>query len=308
MGNPTRPRHAAPVRPTRHLPVMVDEIVAGLQPAPGMTILDGTVGGGGHTSVLARHVLPTGKIIAVDRDPAAVARAGTRLRDLPVDLVHAPYDELFERGVVQPASLDGALFDLGLSSDQLADAERGFSYDADGPLDLRYDRAAGRPAWELVAELDERTLADLIYRFGEERFSRRIARRIVEARRREPIRTARQLADVVRRSVRRSRGHSIDPATRTFQALRIAANDELGRLERLLDQLPDWLRPGARVAVITFHSLEDRIVKHAFRDDPRWEVITRKPQRPSRTEVARNRRSRSAKLRIAARADRADRS
>ncbi len=308
MGNPTPPHDAAPARPTRHVPVMVDEVVAGLQAAPGMTILDGTLGGGGHTSVLARGVLPTGKVIAVDRDPTAVARAGTRLSGLPVELVHAPYDELFERGVIRPASLDGALFDLGLSSDQLSDAERGFSYDADGTLDLRYDRTSGRPAWELLAQLDERVLADVIYRFGEERFSRRIARRIVEARRREPIRTARQLADVVRRSVRRSRGHSIDPATRTFQALRIAANDELGRLERLLDQLPDWLRAGGRVAVITFHSLEDRIVKHAFRDDPRWEVITRKPQRPSRTEREGNRRCRSAKLRLAARADRSDRS
>jgi 16S rRNA (cytosine1402-N4)-methyltransferase len=197
--------------------------------------------------------------------------------------------------------VDGILLDLGLSSDQLLDAERGFSFHSAGPLDLRFDPSRGEPAWKLVERLSAEHLANLIYRHGEERYSRRIARRIVETRRAAPIRTATDLARVVRQSVPRSHTERIDPATRTFQALRIAVNEELKWLEVGLRRLPDCLRPGGRLAVISFHSLEDRLVKESFRDDARVDVLTRRPVRPTEEECAVNPRSRSAKLRVAER-------
>ncbi len=199
-------------------------------------------------------------------------------------------------------AVDGIVLDLGLSSDQLDDAERGFSFDSDGPLDLRFDTDSGEPAWRLVERLEATELANLIFEYGEERHSRRIARNIVERRAIEPIRTARQLAEIVRRSVPRGPdARRIDPATRTFQALRIAVNDELGSLRTALEKFPGCLRVGGRLAVISFHSLEDRMVKTAFRDDPRYEVLTRKPLRPGEAEIERNPRARSAKLRVAQR-------
>jgi 16S rRNA (cytosine1402-N4)-methyltransferase len=196
--------------------------------------------------------------------------------------------------------VDGILLDLGLSSDQLADPDRGFSFHGSGPLDLRFDPSRGEPAWRLVERLSAEHLADLIYRYGEDRFSRQIARRIVAERRTKPLKTARDLAQVIRMAVPRSRGERIDPATRTFQALRIAVNDELKWLEVALHRLPGCLRPGGRIAVISFHSLEDRLVKEAFRQDDRLEVVTRRPIRPSEQETFNNPRSRSAKLRVAA--------
>jgi 16S rRNA (cytosine1402-N4)-methyltransferase len=183
----------------------------------------------------------------------------------------------------------------------LADASRGFSYHADGPLDLRFNPEIGQPAWKLLEKLNEKRLADLIYEFGEERCSRVIARRICERRQIAPITTAGELADLVRRCVPRSKNHSIDPATRTFQALRIAVNDELKWLQVALKRLPDCLRPGGRLAIISFHSLEDRLVKHAFIEDERLDVVTRKPVRPTEEEMEANSRSRSAKLRVAQR-------
>ncbi len=198
--------------------------------------------------------------------------------------------------------VSGVLLDLGLSSDQLADRERGFSFDAEGPLDLRFDTSEGEPASDLVNRTKEAALADLIYQLGEERFSRRIARRIVEHRQKERIETARQLAEIVRRAVPRSADtRRIDPATRTFQALRIAVNDELGALDQALNDVPDCLEPGGKLAVISFHSLEDRRVKEAFRGDARWQSLTKKPVRASEQETMQNPRARSAKLRVAAR-------
>jgi 16S rRNA (cytosine1402-N4)-methyltransferase len=239
-------------------------------------------------------------VLAFDRDPAALAAAERELAGLPIKLVHANYADLPQvLGQLGIASVDGVVLDLGLSSDQLADAQRGFSFEASGPLDLRFDTSEGQPAWKLLERLGEKELADLIYRYGEERYSRRIARRIVDERRAKPVRTAADLARLVRACVPRSPGHAIDPATRTFQALRIAVNDELGSLERLLESLPECLRPGGRAAIISFHSLEDRLVKGAFRDDLRYEVLTRKPIRPTEAETVRNPRSRSAKLRVA---------
>jgi 16S rRNA (cytosine1402-N4)-methyltransferase len=200
------------------------------------------------------------------------------------------------------AAVDAILLDLGLSSDQLADAERGFSFDSPGPLDLRFNPFEGEPASRLVNRLSEAHLAELIYRYGQERYSRRIARAIVAARHSAPIVTSRQLATIVRGAVPRTRDSlRIDPATRTFQALRIAVNDELKSLEIGLRRLPDLLKPAGRIAIISFHSLEDRRVKQAFRDDPRLRVLTRKAIRPTVEEIEHNPRSRSARLRVAAR-------
>jgi 16S rRNA (cytosine1402-N4)-methyltransferase len=287
---------------TQHVPVMAQEVLEWLRPAAGQTFVDGTLGGGGHTRLLAGAVGPTGSVIALDRDPAAVDRATEELSGLPVRAVAANYSDLPEvLAGLNVNAVDGILLDLGLSSDQLADADRGFSFHSSGQLDLRFDRTRGEPAWKLVGRLSAEHLADLIFKYGEERFSRRIARRIVEVRKANPIQTADELARVVRGAVPRSRDERIDPATRTFQALRIAVNEELKWLEVGLRRLPDCLRPGGRLAVISFHSLEDRLVKDAFRDDARLTVITRRPLRPSESEVAGNPRSRSAKMRVAER-------
>jgi len=287
---------------TQHVPVMAQEVLEWLRPAAGQTFVDGTLGGGGHTRLLAEAVGPTGSIIALDRDPDAVDRAAEELRELPVRPVAANYGDIPEvLAGLNVSAVDGVLLDLGLSSDQLADADRGFSFQSSGPLDLRFDTTRGEPAWKLVQRLSAEHLADLIYKYGEERFSRRIARRIVEVRKANPIHTADELARVVRGSVPRSRDERIDPATRTFQALRIAVNEELKWLEVALRRLPDCLKPGGRLAVISFHSLEDRLVKEAFRDDARLTVMTRRPIRPSESEVAANPRSRSAKFRVAER-------
>lgn len=285
-----------------HVPVMLDEVIEWLAPRPGMTLVDGTLGAGGHTRALAERVGDEGWVLAFDRDSAALAAAEQNLRGLPIKLAHADYAEL-PRLLAELGwpGVDGVLLDLGLSSDQLDDVERGFSFDAAGALDLRFDTSTGEPAWKLIERWSERELADVIYRFGEERCSRRIARRITERRASAPVRTAAELARLVRSCVPRSPRHSIDPATRTFQALRIAVNAELASLERVLKVLPDCLKPGGRAAVISFHSLEDRLVKSAFRDDPRLEALMRKPLRPSDAEMARNPRARSAKLRVAAR-------
>jgi 16S rRNA (cytosine1402-N4)-methyltransferase len=282
---------------------MLDEVIEWLDPRPGQTIVDGTLGAGGHARRLAAKVGTTGLVLALDRDGAAIAAAEQTLAGLPIKLVQANFSQLGE--VLEQlgiAAVDGIVLDLGLSSDQLADAQRGFSFDAPGELDLRFDPSEGEPAWRLIERLDVKALADLIFQYGEERHSRRIARAIVEGRRSEPIRTSAQLAEVVRNNVPRSRdARRIDPATRTFLALRIAVNDELGSLSAALGEMPNYLAPLGRIAVISFHSLEDRIVKEAFRDDPRWERLTKKPLRPSEAEVQRNPRARSAKLRVARR-------
>jgi 16S rRNA (cytosine1402-N4)-methyltransferase len=289
--------------PPIHVPVLLTEIVDWLAPAPGKILVDGTLGGGGHTRALAERVGATGLIIALDRDPVARAAAERNLAGMSVKLVAASFRELpkvLEQ--LETPAVDGVVLDLGLSSDQLADAARGFSFDSDGPLDLRFDSTEGEPAWRLIERLDATELTNLIYEYGEERHSRRIARNLIAAREQAPIRTARQVADIVRRSVPRTRdSQRIDPATRTFQALRIGVNDELGALQDALRDIPDCLQTGGRLAIISFHSLEDRMVKQAFRDDPRLTALTRKPQQPSEEEIRRNPRARSAKLRVAER-------
>jgi len=253
---------------------------------------------------LAEAVGPDGRVLSLDRDPSAVEEAEDKLAGLPVEVAWANFcdlpEVLRERRI---ETVDGVLLDLGVSSDQLADPRRGFSFSSPGPLDLRFDPTRGEPATRLVNRLSAEHLADLIHQYGEERHSRRIARAIIHQRRRKPIETASELAQVVRRSLPRSSlSQKIDPATRTFQALRIAVNEELKSLEIGLKRIPECLRPGGRLVVISFHSLEDRRVKAAFREDERYEVLTRKPVRPDPEEVARNVRARSAKLRAAARA------
>jgi 16S rRNA (cytosine1402-N4)-methyltransferase len=286
---------------TIHVPVLAQEILLALRPAPGMCIVDGTLGGGGHTRLLAERVGDSGRIIALDRDPAAVSAAEQALKGLPICVATASYADFPEvLDELAIAAVDGLLLDLGLSSDQLSDAQRGFSFDAPGPLDMRFNRDEGEPAWRLLERLRAEELAGIIFRYGEERLSRRIARAIVDARHERPVRTAEELAALVRRCVPRS-ADRIDPATRTFQALRIAVNDELGELERVLRVAPDHLKAGGRIAIISFHSLEDRIVKEAFRSDSRWQPVTKKPVTASDEEVALNPRSRSAKLRVAER-------
>ena len=282
-----------------HVPVLLDEVVEALAVRPGGLYVDATYGAGGHSGALVER---GARVLAFDRDPNASVPAHLAAS---LELVHRNFDELAsaldERGIDR---VDGFLFDLGVSSMQLDRPERGFSFQADGPLDMRMSAGSGQSANELLASLDETELADLIYRFGEERGSRRIARAIVAAREagRLPATTL-ELARLVSGAVHvRGRRERIHPATRTFQALRIAVNDELGALERGLAAATERAQAGARIAVITFHSLEDRIVKQTFRNDPRLEVLTRKPLTAGETERARNPRARSAKLRVAERA------
>ena len=284
-----------------HVPVLPAEVLALGEPKLGQIWADGTAGGGGHSRLIAEQIGESGKLVAVDRDPTAVERL-TEL--LPQNCLarHSSYDDLPETLTeLDISGVDGILLDLGLSSDQLADRERGFSFTADGPLDMRFDTTQGEAAWEWLQRVDEKTLADTIYQFGEERFSRRIAKRIVDTRKENPIRNASELRELIYRAVPGKKHGRIDPATRTFQALRIAVNDELGILERALARLPDCLNPGGALLIISFHSLEDRLVKYAFRNDPRLDIITRRPVQATSAETDRNSRSRSAKMRVARR-------
>jgi 16S rRNA (cytosine1402-N4)-methyltransferase len=285
--------------PSIHQPVLAAEVLHYLAPRPGQIVVDGTLGGGGHTRILAEAVSPGGQVVAIDRDPTAIAAASVRLAGLPVIVCQANYSDLPEvlHGLGLPA-VDAVLLDLGVSSDQLADDQRGFSFHSTGPLDLRFDQTRGEPAWKLLARLSARHLAEILYELGEERHGRRIAEHVVRTRRTTPIHTAAQLAERVCQVVPRS-GQRLHPATRTFQALRIAVNDELKWLATALRRIPACMHAGGRLAVISFHSLEDRLVKSAFRQDARFAIITRKPVYASAAEVERNPRSRSARLRVA---------
>jgi 16S rRNA (cytosine1402-N4)-methyltransferase len=268
--------------------------------SPGGLWVDGTVGLGGHAAEILRRSGPLGTLLGLDRDEQAVARAGARLAAFGarVRLLHADYRAL-PRLLEGEAPPRGVLLDLGVSSMQLDDARRGFSFQAEGPLDMRMDASGGPTAADLVNRLPERELADLIFRFGEERGSRRVARAIAFARARGPLRTTTELAALVRRALPRAGRQRIDPATRTFQALRIAVNEELRGLGECLQAVGERLEPGGRLAVIAFHSLEDREVKLAFRALAArgFRLLTRKPLRPGAEEAARNPRARSARLR-----------
>ena len=281
---------------------MVAEVIEQMEPARGGVFVDCTVGLGGH----ARALVDAGasRLIGLDRDPAAVAAARDALSGFGdrVEVVHADYRRvaavLDERGV---AKVDGVLADLGVSSMQLDAPGRGFSFRQDDPLDMRMDTTAGPTAAEALRDVDERTLADVIYEFGEERHSRRVARAIVAARERGSIETTGQLAEIVRRAISRKGYTRIDPATRTFQAIRIWVNRELEGLDSFLGAAARRLADGGRMAVITFHSLEDRIVKHTLRalaaEHAGLRIRTKRPLVPSEAEIGRNPRARSAKLR-----------
>jgi len=290
-----------------HVPVLLKEAIDFLNIRRGGTYIDATVGLGGHSYEIARRLGAPGHLIGLDKDPAALELARERLvvgkeDDWPsVELLHRSFAEIAHDR--RPTTIDGILADIGISSLQLANAARGFSFQAEGPLDMRMNPQAGLTAEQVVNQFDERELADLIYEFGEERRSRRIARAIVRSR---PIRTTVQLADVVSAAARpmNQAERRIHPATRTFQALRIFVNHELDDLRALLNAAPQLLKPGGRLVVISFHSLEDRIVKDAFREGVKqghYRLLTKKPVTASEEEIDRNPRSRSAKLRAAER-------
>ena len=292
-----------------HVPVLLKEAIDFLVVQRGGTYLDATVGLGGHSCEIAKRLGAPGHLIGFDKDPAALERARARLQSITGDspaitLIHGSFAEVGER--VPPASLDGLLADLGVSSLQLEDAARGFSFQAEGPLDMRMNPMSGETAEQVVNHIDERELANVIYEFGEERRSRRIARAIVRSR---PIRTTRQLVEVISAAARPMKlGHHkyerIHPATRTFQALRIFVNHELDDLKALLEAAPRVLKPGGRLVVISFHSLEDRIVKDALREGAKqgwYRLLTKKPVTATEEEIDRNLRSRSAKMRAAER-------
>ncbi len=291
-----------------HAPVLVAEVISHLAPARGGLFVDCTLGAGGH----ARALLDGGasRVLGLDRDRSALALAAQTLKGQldRVEMVHADYrtlgDVLDARAI---ASVDGGILaDLGVSSMQLDDADRGFSFRVDAPLDMRMDRDSGLAASEMLQVVDEVALADVIFQYGEERFSRRIARAIVRARETGPIATTGQLAAIVRRAIPTRGWQRIDPATRTFQALRIWVNRELDGLDAFIRLAVSRLLAGARLAIIAFHSLEDRIVKHTFRalaqePDPLVAIVTRRPIEATEDEIARNPRARSAKLRVAER-------
>ncbi len=290
----------------RHVPVLFDEAIEFLRVRPGSTVVDCTLGLAGHASEIVRRLGPAGHLIAFDRDAEAMALARKKLERLcgepgseapKVTLIDEPFGSV-ERHV-KPDSVDGLLADFGVSSLQLDEARRGFSFLADGPLDMRFDTRTGSTAAQVVNEASERELADLIYEYGEERRSRRIARAIVRGR---PVSTTGQLARMVASAAPAMKRDRIHPATRTFQALRIFVNHELDEIRTLMDSAPGLLRKSGRLVVISFHSLEDRIVKDSLREGARqgiWEILTKKPVMAGEEEVEKNPRSRSAKLRAA---------
>lgn len=298
-----------------HVPVLSQELIEGLQLQPDGHYLDATVGGGGHSRlILASH--PNLRLTAIDRDTHALAAAKANLAEFGerVQFWQGSFAD-FKPGLVNPNSelFDGIIADLGVSSAQLDQPERGFSFRFDAPLDMRMDQRQTLTAAELINTASEKELADIFYHFGEERYSRRIARQIVAQR---PLHTTAELANLVSRSQphRSKQGYSrsqnrsksrqsqaIHPATRVFQALRIAVNQELLSLETFIQLAPDWLKPGGKLGIISFHSLEDRRVKHGLREHALLQVITRKPISPGETEMAANPRARSAKLRFAER-------
>jgi len=292
----------------QHVPVLLEQSLTFLNVRPGGVVVDATLGLGGHSAAIARRLGANGKLIAFDRDAQAMELAKAKLaalaeelgNEMPaVEFVARPFSEIAE--VVELATLDGLLADFGVSSLQLDEAHRGFSFRADGPLDMRMDARSELTAEQVVNEADEEELARIVYEYGEERRSRRIARAVVRAR---PIRTTAELAGVISAVAPSMKGDKIHPATRTFQALRIHVNDELGEIRSLLESAGSLLKPGGRVVLISFHSLEDRMVKDSFRERARlgeFEILTKKPTIAAEEEQMRNPRARSAKLRAAER-------
>jgi 16S rRNA (cytosine1402-N4)-methyltransferase len=292
---------------TGHDAVLLDEVIDSLQLETQKIIVDCTLGRAGHSSAIAEKLGPAGLLIGLDADPRNLEFAKQKLDQIPTPsrLFHANFSEIDD--VLKLAGhprVDGILADLGLSTNQLFDPQYGLSFQTTMPLDMRIDPRTRKSAADLVNHLPEEELANVLYNLADERYSRRIARKIGEARRQSPINTTDRLADLVRAAIPRKPGppDRIDPATRTFMALRMAVNDEVGNLQRLLEQAPKFLNPGGRLAIISFHSVEDRLVKQAFRSAEQTgllKVITKRPITATQDELARNPRSRSAKLRVA---------
>lgn len=288
---------------SRHIPVMVEEVLNFLKPTPGGLYLDGTLGSGGHSLAILKATKGHCHVWGVDQDSAAIERAKVTLCNYlgQLELKRCNFKDLPMMLEGQDIRFDGMIFDLGVSLDQLSDPSRGFSFQTSGPLDMRMDKTGELTAAEIVNEWSEEEIADLIYQFGEERHSRRIARRICLERQKNHIETTDHLAQIVQKSIPRRPKHGIHPATRTFQALRIAVNEELAGLGEFLEQIVNWLNVGGTCVVIAFHSLEDRIVKHTFRALAKrpscFQLLTKKVVKPSATEKERNPKSRSARLR-----------
>ena len=293
-------------RKQAHVPVLLDKALEYLNVRRGETCADATLGLAGHASEISRRIGGTGRLICFDRDPEAMAQAKARMDEVARELgsempevVYVPKAFSEAASTIEAGSLDGLLADFGVSSLQLDEAHRGFSFRTDGPLDMRMDTRSGETAEQVVNQEDEGVLADLIYEFGEERRSRRIARAIVRAR---PILTTAELARVISAVAPSMKGDKIHPATRTFQAIRIRVNDELGEIRSLLKSAGSLLKPGGRLVLISFHSLEDRLVKDAFKaakEAGEFEILTKKPVIAGEQEALRNPRSRSAKMRAA---------
>ena len=300
------PQGERAVQKSQHVPVLLEDALDYLNVRPGGVYVDATLGLAGHSAAIARRLGGKGKLICFDRDPQAMALAKARLDEVAAELGYEMPEVVYEprafseaADTIKPGSLDGLLADFGVSSLQLDEAHRGFSFRHEGPLDMRMDTRSGETAGQVVNQEDENELADLIYEFGDERRSRRIARAIVRAR---PIATTAELAQVISAAAPSMKGDKIHPATKTFQALRIRVNDELGEIQRLLVSAPSLLKAGGRLVMISFHSLEDRLVKDAFRELSRtkvFEVLTKKPVVAAEQEAMRNPRSRSAKMRAA---------
>jgi len=279
-----------------HKPVMLREVLQQLDLHPGLTVMDGTVGAGGHSTEIRNRIGAEGRIVGFDRDTMMLAFAAERLADPNTNLIHAPYSEAAEKlAEIGVTHVDRVLLDLGLSSDQLSDRERGFGFDAGGRLDMRFDVSRGVPVDEYIRRTSREELIRVMSEFGEEPQAERIA----DALQHQRIESAEQLAELIRKATRSSTSRR-DPATRVFQALRIAVNEELQHLEYMMSQvLPTILKQDGLAVIITFHSLEDRIVKSAFKGHQGWHVLTKTPLRPTPAEVRVNPRSRSAKLRSA---------
>ena len=292
-----KPQFSESVPAFVHLPVLSQEVLAGLPVRPGGHYLDATVGGGGHSRGILT-AFPDVGVTGIDRDESAIAAATANLAEFGTERLEL-WQGNFADYPGENQFFDGIIADLGVSSPQLDLAERGFSFRQPGPLDMRMDRRQLLTAAEIVNSWSEADLADIFYRYGEERLSRRIARQVVQQR---PFQTATELAEAIARCVPpKYRYGRIHPATRCFQALRLAVNDELPSLARFLARAPHWLKLGGRIGIISFHSLEDRLVKHYFRDCPLLEVVTKKPIIPQIEEISDNPRARSAKLRFATR-------
>lgn len=289
----------SPIGRIGHIPVLAREVLQGLALTPGATVLDGTLGLGGHAGLILAATAPNGTLVGFDRDARNLEEAGKRVSGLAgkVVLVNDSFANVAQHDV---PPLDGALLDLGFSSVHVDDATRGFSFMHDGPLDMRYDTRQELTAATIVNGWTRDDLATVFRLYGEDPYAHIVAKAITEARKKEKFTTTGQLASLILSLAGGKRG-KVHPATRVFQALRIAVNDELGELARGLDAITTKLKPGGRFAVITFHSLEDRIVKQFFRDDPRLDVLTKKPIEATRTETIENPRARSAKLRVAIR-------